>query len=112
MSKSAQNRKKRSPASRQSRPAVSGDRAGKAPSPKTPQPLKEGQKALGAPRPNRIALIATAIVSLAIALYIGFFVKGQFGLTQGILWGALAGASIWAAFYGSFWINRKLRRRE
>lgn len=112
MSKSAQNRKKRSPAPRKSKPAASGERAGKASSPKSAKPLKESQKESGALKLNRMALIGTGIVSLAIALYIGFFVKGHFGLIQGIIWGALAGASIWVAFYGSFWINRKLRRRE
>lgn len=112
MSKSAKNRKKHSPASRKGKPAGSSDHAGKTSSSKGARSLKESQKAGGALKLNRFALIATGIISLAIALYIGFFVKGQFGLTQGIVWGALAGVSIWVAFYGSFWINRWLRRRE
>jgi hypothetical protein len=112
MAKSAQNRKKRSPLPKKSKSAMPGDHTRKTLSQKGPKPPKVGQKASSAPKPGWIALIATGIVSLVIALYIGFFVKGQFGLTQGIVWGALAGVSIWVAFYGSFWINRWLRRRE
>jgi hypothetical protein len=112
MSKSAQSRKQRSFSRKKKQTASSGGLASKSTPLPAVKPAKPNQKKNGSAWPGRIGLIAAGILSLAVAIYIGLFVKNQFGLTQGLFWGVLAGISIWVAFFGSFWFNRWLRRRQ
>jgi hypothetical protein len=56
-------------------------------------------------------LILTVLLSLAVAIYVGRPVAHQQGLGQAVVWGAIAGASIWVAVYASYRLNRWLRRR-
>lgn len=57
------------------------------------------------------SLVLTSLLSVAIAVYIGWQVASQQGLGRGVVWGAMAGASIWIAFYASYRFNRWLRQR-
>jgi hypothetical protein len=112
MSKSAQSRKKRNSLRKKSRSATPGSQSKKTIPGRVSKSSKADQKTPGGITPRFLGLFSAGILSLAIAIYIGLFVKGHFGLTQGVIWGALAGGSIWVAFFGSFWINQKLRSRK
>ncbi len=57
------------------------------------------------------SLVLTSLLSGAMAIYIGWQVTNQQGLGRGVVWGAIAGASIWVAFYGSYRFNRWMRQR-
>lgn len=59
----------------------------------------------------RIALIAVGLISVGIGVFYGWRVGASLGWQQGLLWGLLVGGSVWLAFYGSYRLNRWLRRR-
>ena len=56
-------------------------------------------------------LILISLLSVLTAIYVGWQVVSQQGWGKGIVWGAIAGASIWGAFYASYYFNRWLRRQ-
>jgi hypothetical protein len=58
----------------------------------------------------RGGMIIMAIVSLALAVLIAWQVMPSNGWLEGIGWGLLFGAMIWAIFFGNLWISKKLRR--
>ena len=59
----------------------------------------------------RIALIAVGMISAGIGVFYGWRVGASLGWQQGLLWGLIVGGSVWLAFYGSYRLNRWLRRR-
>jgi hypothetical protein len=58
----------------------------------------------------RRGLIVIAITSVAMAVLTAWQVIPSKGWVEGILWGLLFGALIWAVFFGNILINRFLRR--
>lgn len=58
----------------------------------------------------RIALTVVSLASVAIALYFGYLMGRSLGWQKGVQWGLIVGVSVWAAFYGSYRLNRWLRR--
>lgn len=58
----------------------------------------------------RRGLIIIAITSVAMAVLTAVQVIPSRGWAEGILWGLLFGALIWAIFFGNILINRFLRR--
>jgi hypothetical protein len=60
--------------------------------------------------PMRKGLIIIAITSVAMAVLTAWQVIPSRGWVEGILWGLLFGALIWAIFFGNILINRFLRR--
>lgn len=78
---------------------------------KSPKKVSPKDQNLDRQSANRLPrLLIAGILSIALGVYIGTFVNNQFGMIEGIKWGLIAGASIWVTFYGSFWLNRWLRR--
>lgn len=59
----------------------------------------------------RKGLIIIAITSIVMAVLTAWQVVPARGWVEGILWGLLFGALIWAIFFGNILINRFLRRR-
>ncbi len=59
----------------------------------------------------RTGLIINAIASIAMAVLTAWQVIPSRGWVEGILWGLLFGALIWAIFFGNILINRLLRKR-
>ncbi|HSK86965.1 MAG TPA: hypothetical protein VK880_01310 [Anaerolineales bacterium] len=60
--------------------------------------------------PMRSGLIIMAITSVAMAVLTAWQVIPLKGWVEGILWGLLFGALIWAIFFGNILINRFLRK--
>ena len=60
--------------------------------------------------PMRTGLIIIAITSVGMAILTAWQVIPSKGWLEGILWGLLFGALIWAIFFGNILINRFLRR--
>jgi hypothetical protein len=58
----------------------------------------------------RGGMIIMTIVSLALAVLIAWQVIPYNGWLEGIGWGLLFGAMIWAIFFGNLWISKKLRK--
>ena len=58
----------------------------------------------------RSGLIIMAITSVAMAVLTAWQVIPLKGWVEGILWGLLFGALIWAIFFGNILINRFLRK--
>lgn len=58
----------------------------------------------------RSGLIIISITSVAMAVLTAWQVIPSTGWVEGILWGLLFGALIWAIFFGNILINRFLRR--
>jgi hypothetical protein len=58
----------------------------------------------------RSGLIINAFASLAMAILTAWQVTPSRGWVEGILWGLLFGALIWAIFFGNILINKFLRR--
>lgn len=58
----------------------------------------------------RRGVIVIAITSLAMAVLTAWQVAPSRGWLEGILWGLLFGAFIWAIFFGNILINRFLRK--
>jgi len=58
----------------------------------------------------RGGMIVMAITSLALAILIAWQVIPNNGWLEGIGWGLLFGAMIWAIFFGNLWISKKLRK--
>jgi hypothetical protein len=58
----------------------------------------------------RSGLIVIAITSVAMAALTAWQVIPSRGWLEGILWGLLFGALIWAIFFGNILINRLLRK--
>jgi len=58
----------------------------------------------------RSGLIIIAITSVAMAVLTAWQVIPLKGWVEGILWGLLFGALIWAIFFGNILINRFLRK--
>lgn len=58
----------------------------------------------------RKGVIVIAITSLAMAVLTAWQVAPSRGWLEGILWGLLFGAFIWAIFFGNILINRFLRK--
>jgi hypothetical protein len=78
---------------------------------KQPKEKKEEEIPLDKPWVSmRGAMIIMAITSLALAALIAWQVIPANGWLEGILWGLLFGAMIWAIFFGNLWITRKLRK--
>jgi hypothetical protein len=59
----------------------------------------------------RKGLIIIAITSVVMAILTAWQVVPIKGWLEGILWGLLFGALIWAIFFGNILINKFLRRR-
>jgi hypothetical protein len=59
----------------------------------------------------RTGLIINGIASVAMAVLTAWQVIPSRGWVEGILWGLLFGALIWAIFFGNILINRLLRKR-
>lgn len=77
---------------------------------KKPEKKKEG-KSLSQPWiPMRRGLIIIAITSVVMAVLTAWQVIPSRGWLEGILWGLLFGAFIWAIFFGNILINRFLRK--
>ena len=55
-------------------------------------------------------IIIMAFTSLALALFIAWQVSASRGWGEGILWGLLFAALIWAIFFGNLLITRFLRK--
>lgn len=69
------------------------------------------QKSLNQPWISmRKGLIVMAITSAAMAVLTAWQVIPSRGWLEGILWGLLFGALIWAIFFGNILINKLLRR--
>lgn len=60
-------------------------------------------------QPTKLILIV--FLSVAVAIYVGWKIANPQQLGQTVVWGAIAGASIWVAFYASYRFNRWIRRR-
>ena len=60
--------------------------------------------------PMRGGLIFMGVTSLALAVLVAWQTIPSTGWLEGILWGLLFGAMIWAIFFGNLWITRKLRK--
>ena len=58
----------------------------------------------------RKGVIVIAITSVAMAVLTAWQVIPSRGWLEGILWGLLFGAFIWAIFFGNILINRFLRK--
>ena len=58
----------------------------------------------------RSGMITMAITSLVLAALIAWQVIPSRGWLEGILWGLLFGALIWAVFFGNILINKFLRK--
>lgn len=72
---------------------------------------EEIKKALNQPWISmRKGMIVIAITSVAMAVLTASQVIPSKGWLEGILWGLLFGALIWAIFFGNILINRFLRR--
>jgi hypothetical protein len=75
---------------------------------------KKAQKAEELPsRPwisMRKGVIIIAVTSVVMAVLTAWQVIPSRGWVEGILWGLLFGALIWAIFFGNILINRFLRR--
>jgi hypothetical protein len=72
---------------------------------------QEIKKALNQPWISmRKGMIVIAITSVAMAVLTASQVIPSRGWLEGILWGLLFGAFIWAIFFGNILINRFLRR--
>ena len=59
----------------------------------------------------RSGLITIAITSVALAVFMAWQVIPSRGWVEGILWGLLFGALIWAIFFGNILINKLLRKK-
>lgn len=59
----------------------------------------------------RRGLIIIAITSIVMAVLTAWQVVPARGWVEGILWGLLFGALIWAIFFGNILINKFLRRK-
>jgi hypothetical protein len=82
------------------------------------QTPKAGQKRSGQDRTLKGALlnwpstlVLTGLLSVVVAIYIGWQIANLQGWGRGVAWGAIAGASIWGAFYASYRFNRWMRQR-
>jgi hypothetical protein len=58
----------------------------------------------------RSGLKIMTVVSIAMAILTAWQVIPSKGWVEGILWGLLFGALIWAIFFGNILINRLLRK--
>ena len=58
----------------------------------------------------RQGMIIMAITSVAMAVLTAWQVIPSKGWVEGILWGLLFGALIWAIFFGNILINRLLKK--
>ena len=58
----------------------------------------------------RSGMIIMAITSLALAVLVASQAIPSTGWLEGILWGLLFGAMLWAIFFGNLWITKKLRK--
>jgi len=77
---------------------------------KKPKAQKE-EKSLSQPWINmRQGMIIMAITSVALAVLTAWQVIPSKGWVEGILWGLLFGALIWAIFFGNILINRLLKK--
>lgn len=56
-------------------------------------------------------LILATLLSVAVAVYVGWTVASQQGLAQAAVWGVIAAASVWAAFSASFYFVRWIRQQ-
>jgi hypothetical protein len=72
---------------------------------------KKEEKSLNRPWISmRRGVIVIAITSVAMAVLTAWQVIPSQGWLEGILWGLLFGAFIWAIFFGNILINRFLRK--
>jgi hypothetical protein len=60
----------------------------------------------------RTGLITNLVISVGIGLFVGWQFGRALGLGEGILWGAIAGGSIWLMFLFSYLFNRLIRGRR
>ncbi len=58
----------------------------------------------------RSGIITIAVTSVILAVLIAWQVIPSRGWLEGILWGFLFGALIWAVFFGNLLINKFLRK--
>ncbi len=78
---------------------------------KKPKDQKEEKPASRPWISMRSGLIVIAITSVALAVLMAWQVIPSRGWVEGILWGLLFGALIWAIFFGNILINKLLRRK-
>jgi hypothetical protein len=77
---------------------------------KKPKDQKEGNSSAQPWISMRSGTIIMAITSAILAVLIAWQVIPSRGWLEGILWGLLFGALIWAIFFGNILINRLLRK--
>lgn len=77
---------------------------------KKPKAQKEGKQTVQPWISMRSGLIIMAITSVALAVLTAWQVIPSRGWVEGILWGLLFGALIWAIFFGNILINRFLKK--
>jgi hypothetical protein len=77
---------------------------------KKPKDRKEEKPSVQPWISMRSGMITMAITSLVLAALIAWQVIPSRGWLEGILWGLLFGALIWAVFFGNILINRFLRK--
>jgi len=77
---------------------------------KKPKDQKEGKQTVQPWISMRSGLITMAITSVALAVLTAWQVIPSRGWVEGILWGLLFGALIWAIFFGNILINRFLKK--
>ena len=120
MSKSARRRRRQARLKKQQTQPNAATQASAGPAEPTDgqRAAKAGRKRTDQPRMLRAAwrrqpikLILAVLLSVAVALYVGWPVARQRGLGQAVMWGAVAGASVWIAFYASYRFNLWLRGR-
>lgn len=59
----------------------------------------------------RTGLLTNSLVSLALAVFIGWQIYPAGGLGQAVLWGGGAGLSIWLVFFVSYFFSSRIRGR-
>jgi hypothetical protein len=80
---------------------------------KKPKKQKDPKEAKPSNQPwisMRSGLVAIAITSVALAVFMAWQVIPSRGWVEGILWGLLFGALVWAIFFGNILINKWLRK--
>jgi len=57
----------------------------------------------------RTGLLTNSVISLILALFVGWQIYPAGGLGEALLWGGIAGVSIWVVFSLAYLVNRFLR---
>lgn len=120
MSKSAQRRRRQARLKKQRTPpdAATQASAGPAEPADEQRAAKAGRTQTDQDRTLRAAwrrqpikLILAVLLSVAVALYVGWPIARQGEVGEAVMWGTGAGVSVWIAFYASYRFNLWLRGR-